>query len=222
MKILLIEDDTKTAAFVTKGLEEAVYMVSVANDGETGLQMVKESPFDLAIVDVMLPKLDGLSLIEQMRAAQIHTPVIVLSARNSVEDRVRGLQAGCDIYLVKPFSFSELLANIQAQLRRNSISSQPTTLEVADLSMDLVRRKVSRGSRAIELQTKEFQLLEYLMRNSPRVITKAMIMEHVWGYSFDPQTNIVEARIYKLREKVERPGERPLIHTVRGVGYVLE
>jgi two-component system OmpR family response regulator len=184
--------------------------------------MIKETPFDLAIIDVMLPQMDGITVIEQMRAAQINTPVIVLSARNSVDDRVRGLQAGCDIYLVKPFSFSELLANIQAQLRRNSISSTPTTLEVADLAMDLVRRKVSRGERVIELQPKEFQLLEYLMRNSPRVITKSMIMEHVWEYNFDPQTNIVEARIYKLREKVDKPGERPLIHTVRGVGYVLE
>lgn len=222
MKILLIEDDIKTAAFITKGLEEAGYMVSSANDGLSGLQMVKETPFDLAIIDVMLPQLDGISVIEQMRAAQINTPVIVLSARNSVDDRVRGLQAGCDIYLVKPFSFSELLANIQAQLRRNSISATPTTLEVADLVMDLVRRKVSRGDRVIDLQPKEFQLLEYLMRNSPRVITKSMIMEHVWEYKFDTQTNIVEARIYKLREKVDKPGERPLIHTVRGVGYVLE
>ena len=222
MKILLIEDDIKTAAFITKGLEEAGYMVSSANDGLSGLQMVKETPFDLAIIDVMLPQLDGISVIEQMRAAQINTPVIVLSARNSVDDRVSGLQAGCDIYLVKPFSFSELLANIQAQLRRNSISATPTTLEVADLVMDLVRRKVSRGDRVIDLQPKEFLLLEYLMRNSPRVITKSMIMEHVWEYKFDTQTNIVEARIYKLREKVDKPGERPLIHTVRGVGYVLE
>ena len=222
MKILLIEDDIKTAAFVTKGLEEAGYMVSSANDGATGLQMVKETPFDLAIIDVMLPQMDGITVIEQMRAAQINTPVIVLSARNSVDDRVRGLQAGCDIYLVKPFSFSELLANIQAQLRRVSMSVEPTVLTVEDLVIDVISRKVTRAGKPIDLPPLEFELLEYLVRNAHRVVTRSMLMENVWEYNFDPSTNIVETRVCKLREKIDKPFDRDLIHTVRGIGYVLE
>jgi len=170
----------------------------------------------------MLPKLDGLTLTKELRKRNVSTPVIFLSAKSSVDDRVTGLHAGGDDYLVKPFAFSELLARIQALLRRASAASEPTTLTVGDLSMDLIRRKVFRGGVEVELQPREFALLEYLMRNAGRVVSKTMIMEHVWNYNFDPHTNVVEARLYRLRDKVDRPFERKLIHTVRGAGYVVE
>ncbi|MDD3153909.1 MAG: response regulator transcription factor [Victivallaceae bacterium] len=222
MKILLIEDDLKTAQFVQKGLEEAGYSVISAADGQEGLAMAGSETFDLAIVDVMLPLVDGFTIIEKMRANAVNAPVIVLSARSSVDDKVRGLYAGGDIYMVKPFSFTELLANIQAQLRRSCIGTEPTLLRAGDLSIDLIRRKVTRAGKPIELQPKEFQLLEYLVRNRTRVVTKTMIMEHVWNYNFDPKTNIVEARIYKLREKIDKGFDTELIRTVHGVGYVIE
>ncbi len=222
MKILLVEDDRKTASFVVKGLKQEGFAVEHAADGEQGLYLAREFPFDAAVVDIMLPKLDGLSLIEQLRAAKMDLPVIVLSARSSVDDRIKGLQVGADDYLMKPFAFSELLARIQALLRRTSIQAEPSVLTVADLRMDLVRRKVYRAEQKIDLQPKEFALLEYLMRNSGRVISKTMIMEHVWDYNFDPQTNVVEARICRLRDKIDRGFERKLIQTIRGMGYVLE
>jgi len=222
MKILLIEDDKKTAAFILKGLTEAGYTTSYAPDGKTGLFMAKNEPFDLAVIDVMLPLIDGFTILENIRQAKIMAPVIVLSARNSVDDKVRGLHAGGDVYLEKPVSVTELLANIQAQLRRTSMAPSSTVLTVADLSIDLIARKVTRGDVKIELQPREFALLEYLMRNVGRVVTKTMIMEHVWEYNFDPQTNIVETRMCKLRDKVDKPFGRELIQTVRGVGYVLE
>ena len=221
MRILLVEDDSKIASFVEKGLGAAGYAVDHAPDGEAGLHMALTEPYDAAVIDIMLPKLDGLSLIEQMRQKKINTPVIVLSAKDSVDDRVKGLQTGSDDYVTKPFAFSELLARVQALLRRAGGLSEPTQLVVGNLSMNLLSREVIREGRRIELQPIEFSLLEYLMRNTGRVVSKTMIMEHVWDYNFDPQTNVVEARISRLRDKLDRDFSRKLIHTMRGVGYVL-
>ena len=222
MRILLVEDDLKIASFIVKGLKAAGYAVDHALDGEEGLHMALTEPYDTAIIDIMLPKLDGLSLIEKMRKEGIHTPVIILSAKGSIDDRVKGLQTGSDDYITKPFAFSELLARVQALIRRASGLSEPTRLIVGDLSMNLLTREVTRGGRKIELQPIEFSLLEYLMRSTGRVVSKTMIMEHVWDYNFDPQTNVVEARICRLRDKIDRDFEKKLIHTVRGVGYVLK
>ena len=222
MRILLVEDDAKIASFINKGLKAAGYAVDHAGDGEKGLRLALTEPYDAAIIDRMLPKLDGLSIIETMRRQKILTPVIILSAKGSIDDRVKGLQAGSDDYLVKPFAFSELLARVQALIRRSSGMSEPTGLHVSDLSMNLITREVKRGDRAIELQPIEFSLLEYLMRNAGRIVSKTMIMEHVWDYNFDPQTNVVEARICRLRDKIDRQSDRKLIQTVRGVGYVLK
>ncbi len=223
MRILVIEDDKKTADFLLTALKEAGYITLYAADGSSGLALAKTEKFDLGIVDVMLPLIDGFTVIENIRRAKITVPLIILSARASIEDKVRGLHAGGDLYLAKPFSVTELLAYIQAQLRRSSLNgAEPTALTVGDLTINLLTRKVMRGEERIDLPPREFDLLEYLMRNAGRVVTKTMIMEHVWEYNFDPQTNVVETRIYKLREKVDAPFERKLIHTVRGVGYVLE
>ena len=222
MRLLLVEDDSKTASFIVKGFQEAGFAVDRAEDGEDGLFMASHEPYDAAVVDVMLPKLDGLSLIHTLREKKVAIPVLVLSAKKTVTDRVKGLQAGGDDYLIKPFAFSELLARIQALIRRASSVTEPTTLTVAELTMDLVRRKVSRSGEQIDLQPREFALLEYLMRNSGRVVSKTMIMEHVWDYNFDPQTNVIEARICRLRDKIDRPFNSQLIHTIRGAGYVLE
>lgn len=222
MRLLLVEDDNRTANFIMKGLRQAGYSVDRARDGEEGLLMAQLSSYDLAIVDVMLPKLDGLSLISALRQERIRTPIIVLSAKNSLDDRIRGLHTGGDDYLVKPFAFSELLARIQALLRRAQDIDEPTTLTVADLSLDILKRKVMRAGTEIDLQQREFALLEYLMRNTGRVVSKTMIMEHVWHFDFDPETNVVEARICRLRDKIDRHFPLKLIHTIRGVGYVLE
>lgn len=222
MKILLVEDDERTAAFIVKGLRQAGYVVEHARDGDTGLSLAQTEDYAAAVVDIMLPGRDGLSLVEQLRRNQILTPVIFLSARGSVDDRIKGLQGGGDDYLSKPFAFAELLARIQALMRRAAAIADPTTLGVADLSMDLIRRKVWRADKEIELQAKEFALLEYLLRNKGRVVSKTMIIEHVWDYNFDPQTNIVEARICRLREKIDRGFERKLVHTIRGIGYTIE
>ena len=222
MRILLIEDDQKIASFVVKGLKAAGYAVDRASDGEEGLHLALTEPYDAAIVDIMLPGLDGLTVIERMRKERVNTPVIILSAKGSVDDRVKGLQRGGDDYLTKPFAFSELLARVQALVRRASRASEPTRLTVGDLSIDLLTREVVRGGKSIELQPLEFSLLEYLMRNPGRVVSKTMIMEHVWDYNFDPQTNVVEVRISRLRDKIDRGFDRKLIHTVRGVGYVLK
>ena len=222
MRILLVEDDAKIASFIVQGLRAAGYAVDHAADGEAGRSLALTQPYDAAVVDIMLPKLDGLSLIEAMRSEQVSTPVIILSARGSVDDRVKGLQTGGDDYLTKPFAFSELLARVQALLRRASGASEPTRLKVLDLRMDLLSREVTREGRKIELQPLEFSLLEYLMRNAGRVVSKTMIMEHVWDYQFDPQTNVVEARISRLRDKIDRDFSKKLIHTVRGAGYVLK
>ena len=222
MRILLIEDDLKLASFILKGFKEAGFAVDHCADGEDGLHMALSEPYDAAIVDIMLPKLDGFALIDELRKRKITTPVIILSAKRSVEDRIKGLQTGSDDYLVKPFSFAELLARVQALIRRASGTAEPSTLEVGDLSMDLLTRKVTRGGKKIDLPPLEFSLLEYLMRNAGNVVSKTMIMEHVWDYNFDPQTNVVEVRICKLRDKIDSDFEKKMIHTVYGAGYVLE
>ena len=222
MRILLIEDDLKLASFILKGFKEAGFAVDHCADGEDGLHMALSEPYDAAIVDIMLPKLDGFSLIDELRKRKITTPVIILSAKRSVEDRIKGLQTGSDDYLVKPFSFAELLARVQALIRRASGAAEPSSLVVGDLSMDLLTRKIIRGGKKIDLPPLEFSLLEYLMRNAGNVVSKTMIMEHVWDYNFDPQTNVVEVRICKLRDKIDSDFEKKMIHTVYGAGYVLE
>ena len=222
MRVLIVEDDGVTAGFISKGLRQEGFAVDRARDGEEGIYLAVREPYDALIVDIMLPKLDGLSLVESLRRRKIITPVLVLSARSTVADRIKGLQAGGDDYLTKPFAFAELLARIRALLRRANAQAEPTQLSVADLKLDLIRRKVFRAGEEITLPAKEFALLEFLMRNAGRVVSQTMIMEHVWDYNFDPQTNVVEARICRLREKIDRPFEIKLIHTTRGAGYVLE
>lgn len=222
MRILLVEDDQKIASFILKGLKAAGYAVDHAAGGEDGLHLGLTEPYDAAIIDVMLPGRNGLSIIETLRRKKVRTPVIILSAKGEIEDRIKGLEIGADDYLTKPFSFSELLARVQALIRRSSAVSEPMRLAVGGLSLDLVTRRVARDGRKIELQPLEFSLLEYLMRNAGRVVSKTMIMEHVWDYNFDPRTNVVEARICRLRDKVDKEFDRKLIHTVRGVGYVLQ
>jgi len=216
-----VEDDATIAEFVVRGLREAGYAVDHRADGAAGLEAAVASPYDVAIVDVMLPKRDGLSLIEELRGRGVATPVLILSARRSVDDRVRGLQTGGDDYLTKPFAFSELLARVQALVRRATRAPEPTTLTVDDVALDLLSRRVSRAGTPIDLRPREFALLEYLMRNAGRVVSKTMILSHVWEYNFDPQTNIVDVLVSRLREKIDRPFEKKLLHTVRGVGYVL-
>lgn len=222
MKILLIEDDRIISNFIVKGLEEAGYCVDHAADGIEGLDLALNNSYDIDIVDIMLPKLDGLSIIERMRKCKIDTPVIILSAKRSIDDRVKGLHSGGDDYLIKPFSFSELLARVHAHLRRSNSAIETTCLTIHDLSLDLLARTVTRQGRRIDLQPKEFALLEYLMRNEGHIVSKTMIMERVWNYNFDPQTNVVEARISKLREKVDKNFNTALIHTIRGLGYVFK
>ncbi len=222
MRILLVEDDQKIASFIIKGLKAEGFAVDHEGNGEDGLHLALTEPYDAAIIDIMLPRMDGLKLIENMRRERLKTPVIILSAKGEVDDRVKGLQIGADDYLTKPFAFSELLARLQALIRRSSDVSEPTKLAVADISMNLITRDVVRAGKKIDLQPLEFSLLEYLLRNAGRVVSKTMIMEHVWDYYFDPQTNVVESRIYKLREKIDKEFPTRLIHTVRGVGYVLK
>lgn len=222
MRILLVEDDKKISSFVRKGLTQEGFAVDVATNGLDGFHLACSESYDVAIIDIMLPQLSGLELIQGLRKQGNLTPVLILSAKNAVDDRVRGLQSGGDDYLTKPFAFSELIARIQALIRRANAVAEPTTLTVADLTLDLIRRKVHRGAREIELQPKEFSLLEYLVRNKGRIVSKIMIMEHVWGYDFEPETNVVESRMSRLRDKVDRGFSTPLIRTVRGAGYVVE
>jgi DNA-binding response OmpR family regulator len=222
MRLLLVEDDAGIASFILKGLKQAGFTVEHATDGRSGLHWLTAQPFDAAIVDIMLPELDGLTLIETIRGQGFVTPVLILSAKGSVDDRVRGLQTGGDDYLVKPFAFSELLARVQALIRRAERVPQATTLTAADLTMDLLARRVVRSGTEIELQRREFALLEYLLRNAGCVVSKTMIMEHVWDYNFDPETNVVEACVCRLRDKLDRGFSAKLIHTIRGAGYVLE
>ena len=221
MRALLVEDDATIAEFVARGLREAGFVVDSRADGVAGLEAALHEPYDVAILDVMLPGRDGLSVIEELRRRKVVTPVLILSARRSVDDRVRGLQAGGDDYLTKPFAFAELLARVQALLRRSIRAVEPTTFTVADLTLDLLSRHVTRGGTPIELRPREYTLLEYLMRNAGRVVSKTMILSHVWDYNFDPQTNVVDVLVSRLRDKIDRPFEQKLLHTVRGVGYVL-
>jgi DNA-binding response OmpR family regulator len=222
VKILLIEDDEKIASFVIRGLKESGYAVEHCADGKQGFGLALAFNYDLAIVDIMLPGMDGLTIINDLRSRGINFPVIILSAKRSVEDRLNGFQSGSDDYLTKPFAISELLARVSALLRRANNIAEPNSLNYHDLQLDLLSREVKRSEQKITLQPREFSLLDYLMRNPERVVSKSMIMEHVWDYNFDPQTNLVEARICKLRDKVDKEFEVPLIHTVRGVGYVLK
>ena len=222
MRVLIVEDDPKIASFVAKGLKQAGYAVDRAANGQAGLELARSAPYDAAIVDIMLPRLDGLSLIERLRAEGVRTPVLILSARHSVDDKVRGFQTGGDDYLTKPFSFEELQARVQALIRRATMSVPASRLEVGDLSLDLARREVRRGERLLELQPREYSLLEYLLRNTGMVVSKTMILEHVWDYHFDPQTNVVDVLVHRLRAKIDESFEPKLLHTVRGVGYVLK
>jgi two-component system OmpR family response regulator len=221
MRVLIVEDDATIAGFVARGLREAGFVVDEAGDGQRGKDHARSVPYDAAIVDVMLPGRDGLAVVEQLRAEGVRTPVLFLSARHTVDDRVRGLQAGGDDYLVKPFAFAELLARVQALVRRGSGAGQPTRLSVADLELDLLGREARRGGRRIELRPKEWALLEYLMRQAGRVVSKTMILSHVYDYSFDPGTNVVDVLVHRLREKIDQGFEPKLLHTVRGAGYVL-
>jgi two-component system OmpR family response regulator len=222
MRVLVCEDDRVIADFVAQGLREAGYAVDVATTGPDGLRLALEGGHDVAVVDVMLPGLDGLTLIERLRAAGAQTPVLILSARRSVDDRVKGLQAGGDDYLTKPFAFAELLARVQALIRRAGGTAEPTRLVAGDLTLDLLSRRVARAGKPLDLRPREFALLEYLMRHQGRVLSKTMILSHVWGYSFDPGTNVVDVLVSRLRDKVDREFEKKLIHTVRGAGYVLK
>ncbi len=221
LRALIVEDDRKIASFLTKGLKQAGWAVDQVRTGEDGLDLALSEPYDVAVIDVMLPGLDGLSLIEQLRKHRVATPVLVLSARRTVDDRVRGLQVGGDDYLTKPFAFSELLARLQALLRRANGISEPTRLTVGSLALDLLKRHVTRDDRLLELHPREFSLLEYLMRNAGRPVSKTMILQHVWGYDFDPQTNVVEVLVSRVRTKVDGDLPDRMIHTIRGVGYVL-
>jgi two-component system OmpR family response regulator len=221
VRVLLVEDDATIADFVDKGLREAGFAVERAADGRSGLREALGGGYDAAIVDVMLPQMDGLDLIDTLRAKNVRTPVLILSARRSVDDRVRGLQAGGDDYLTKPFAFAELLARVQALIRRATGAAEPTRLTAGDLTLDLLTRKVHRGNRELDLRPREFALLEYLLRNRDRVVSKTSILSHVWGYNFDPNTNVVDVLVSRLRDKIDRPFPARLLHTVRGVGYVL-
>ncbi len=220
MRILVVEDDAKIASFVVNGLKQNGFAADHCADGEEAELLAGTTAYDGAVIDVMLPKLDGLSLVQRLRRAGSKVPVIFLSAKATVEDRVRGLQAGGDDYLTKPFAFSELLARVQALIRRASQVAEPTKLTVGDLSLDLLTRSVNRAGEVIELQAREFALLELLMRHAGRVVTKTMILEHIWDYSFDPQTNVVDVLVHRLRHKID--ADRQMLHTLRGVGYVLK
>jgi len=222
MRALIVEDDLTIAEFVARGLRESGFAVDHAADGESGLHLATTAQYDVAVIDVMLPQLDGLSLIQAMRRRQVTTPVLILSAKHTVDDRVKGLETGGDDYLTKPFAFPELLARVQALIRRATGAPASTHLTVGDLTLDLMSRRATRAGRDIDLRPREFALLEYLMRNAGRVVSKTMILSHVWDYSFDPRTNVVDVLVFRLREKIDKGFETKLIHTVRGIGYVLK
>ena len=222
MKALIVEDDRTIAEFVAKGLKEAGFATDVAPDGEAGLRLAECGVYDVAVVDLMLPQRDGLSLIRQLRQRNVRTPVLILSAKHTIDDRVRGLEHGGDDYLTKPFAFPELLARVQALIRRATGAPASTVLTVGDLTLDLLSRRAVRAGRELEpLRPREFALLEYLMRNAGRVVSKTMILSHVWDYSFDPRTNVVDVLVFRLREKVDKGFDQKLIQTARGIGYVL-
>ncbi len=222
MRVLVVEDDPKIASFVVNGLKQNGFAADHASDGENGLALAQAVTYDAAVLDIMLPKLDGLSLLRQLRQEKVLTPVLILSAKARVDDRVKGLQAGGDDYLTKPFAFSELLARVQALIRRAARTAEPAKLSTGDLTMDLLTREVARGGQKIELQSREFALLELLLRHPGRPVTKTMILEQLWDYSFDPQTNVVDVLVHRLRAKVDKDFNVKLIQTLRGVGYVLK
>ena len=221
MKILVVEDDRETAAYLAKGLRESGYTVDCAHDGRDGLFHASSGEYTAIILDRMLPSMDGLAVLGALRAAEIRTPALILSALGSVDDRVKGLRAGGDDYLVKPFAFSELLARLEALLRRGTGPAAATKLRVADLELDLLTRTVKRQGKPIDVLPREFRLLEYLMRNAGHVVTRTMLLEHVWDYHFDPQTNVIDVHVSRLRQKIDKNFDYPLLHTVRGAGYCL-
>ena len=221
MRILVVEDDPEASRYIARGLTEAGHLVETAADGEDGLARVRDERFDVVVVDRMLPRLDGLALVERLRAADDATPVLFLSALGEVDDRVAGLRAGGDDYLVKPFAFAELLARVEVLARRRPGDEARTRLAVADLALDIRTRRVTRAGRAIALQPREFRLLEYLTRHADRVVTRTMLLENVWDYHFDPQTNVIDVQISRLRSKIDKGFAAPLLHTVRGAGYVI-
>lgn len=222
MRLLVVEDDQNIADFIVKGFREAGFAVDHAIDGEEGLQMARIVRYDIAVVDIMLPRLDGISLLGALRQCGINMPVLILSAKQTADERIAALQRGADDYLVKPFLFAELLARIQAILRRTTGSEEVTRLTCGDLTMDLLRHEVTRAGRKIELQPREHALLEYLMRYRGQILSKTMILEHVWDYRFDPQTNVVDVLVCRLRNKIDREFSSKLIQTIRGIGYILE
>jgi two-component system OmpR family response regulator len=221
LRILVVEDDKKIASFLIRGLKQAGFAVDHASNGVAGLELALGEPYDVAVVDIMLPKLDGLALIDRLRHDKVMTPVIILSAKRSVDDRVKGLHSGSDDYLTKPFALSELVARIHALLRRTTAAAEPTRLTVGALVVDLLTRDVTRNGKTLELQNREFSLLEYLIRNAGRPVSQSMILQHVWNLDFDPQTNVVEVLVSRLRSKVDAGFPEKMIQTVRGVGYVL-
>ncbi len=221
MRVLIIEDDKQAAAYLVKGLKESGYVVDHAETGTDGLFLASSEPYDAMIVDRMLPGIDGLSIVEMLRKNEIRTPVLILSALDKVDDRVTGLKAGGDDYLTKPYAFSELQARLEALLRRGSPSAAETRFTVGDLALDLLSRTATRAGQPIALQPREFQLLEYLMRHSGQVVTRTMLLENVWGYHFDPQTNVIDVHISRLRQKIDQSFDTALLHTVRGAGYCL-
>jgi DNA-binding response OmpR family regulator len=222
MRVLLVEDDRTIADFVAAGLRQEGFVVDTADNGVDGLDRARTNAYDVAVVDVMLPRLDGLSLVAALRRANVQTPVLFLSAKRSVDDRVQGLRTGGDDYLTKPFAFPELLARLEALTRRSPGQPEPARLQLADLTLDRLTRRVERAGQAIELRPREFALLEFLMHHSGKVVSKTMILSHVWNYSFDPGTNVVDVLVFRLREKIDRNFHPRLLHTVRGIGYVLK
>ena len=222
MRVLLIEDDASVAEYIVKGLRESGYQVEHAADGKTGLVKATTEQYDALIVDRMLPHVDGLTIIQTLRASNDSTPALILSALGEVDDRVKGLKAGGDDYLVQPFAFAELLARIEVILRRQEAGSAVTRLKVADLEMDLLAHKVSRAGQPFNLQPREYKLLEYLMRHAGQVVTRTMLLENVWDYHFDPQTNVIDVHISRLRQKIDKGFDKPLLNTVRGAGYMLD
>lgn len=221
MKVLIIEDDRDAAAFLKKALGESGHVADVAHDGDEGLSLAEAGGYDAMIVDRMLPKRDGLSIISSMRAKDDKTPALILSALGEVDDRVTGLRAGGDDYLTKPYAFSELLARLEVLLRRNAPGGDETSYSVGDLTLNRLSREVKRADTTIMLQPREFRLLEYMMRNKGQVVTRTMLLEHVWDYHFDPQTNVIDVHISRLRSKIEKDFDKPLLHTIRGAGYVM-
>jgi heavy metal response regulator len=221
MRLLVVEDEKKVAGFIKKGLEEEGYAVDLAGDGKTGLEMARDRVHDLIVLDIQLPKMDGLSVLDALRREKVAIPVLLLTVRATIEDKVLGLDAGADDYLTKPFAFQELVARVRALLRRHAEGKQPV-LQIADITLDPARRTVVRGDRKLDLTTREFALLDYFMRNPGRVLTRTMISEHVWDYDFDSETNVIDVYVNYLRKKIDSDREQKLIHTVRGVGYTLK